>query len=51
MKVEGLGESEVPTSSIGKFIMDGPANLIKLPTFVLLQFIKILKKQKILNSL
>ena len=48
MKVEG-GESEVPTSSIGKFIMEGLSYLIKLPTFVLLQFIKILKKQKILT--
>ena len=23
MKIEGLGESEVPTSTIGKFIMEG----------------------------
>ena len=25
--LEGLGENEIPTSTIGKFIMDGLANL------------------------
>ncbi len=30
MKVEGLGESEVPTSSIGKFIMEGLSYLDKV---------------------
>ena len=25
--IEGLGENEIPTSTIGKFIMDGLANL------------------------
>ena len=30
MKIEGLGESEVPTSSIGKFIMEGLSYLDKV---------------------
>ena len=30
MKVEGLGESEVPTSTIGKFIMEGLSYLDKV---------------------
>ena len=30
MKVEGLGESEVPTSTIGKFIMEGLSSLDKV---------------------
>ena len=30
MKIEGLGESEVPTSSIGKFIMEGLQYLDKV---------------------
>ena len=49
--LEGLGESEIPTPTIGKFIMDSLSSLDKLPMFALLLFIKILKKQKILSSL
>ena len=49
--LEGLGESEIPTPTIGKFIMEGLSSLDKVAMFVLLQFIRILKKQKILNSL
>ena len=30
MKVEGLGESEVPTPTIGKFIMEGLSYLDKV---------------------
>ena len=38
--LEGLGESEIPTSTIGKFIMEGLSSLDKAPMFVLLRFIK-----------
>ena len=51
MKVEGLGESEVPTVTIEKLIMEGLSYLDQVVYVVLAQFTKTLKKQKILNSL
>ena len=50
MNLEGLGESEIPTPTIGKFIMEGLSSLDKVLRSLLL-FIRILKKLKILNSL
>ena len=47
--LEGLGESEIPTPTIGKFIMDGLL-LDKVAYVRLLLFIK-LKEAKILNNL
>ena len=49
--LEGLGESEIPTPTIGKFIMEGLSSLDKVAYNVLLLFTKILKKRKILRNL
>ena len=49
--LEGLGESEIPTPTIGKFIMDGLSSLDKVAYVRFASVYKNLKKQKILNSL
>ena len=51
MKIEGLGESEVPTSTIGKLIMEGLQYIDTVAYVRYASFTKTLKKQKILNNL
>ena len=48
--LEGLGESEIPTSTIGKFIMDGLSNLDQVAYVRFALFIKTLKRRKTLNN-
>ena len=49
--LEGLGENDIPTSTIGKFIMDGLANLDQVAYVRFASVYKNLRKRKILNNL
>ena len=49
--LEGLGENDIPTSIIGKFIMDGLANLDQVAYVRFASVYKNFKEARILNNL
>ena len=49
--LEGLGESEIPTPTIGKFIMEGLSSLDKVAYVRFASVYRILRKQKTLRNL